>query len=112
MNRYSWFQNKNSFDGFSAEGIKLDTSSLKLLLLDKHQQFSLTVKNKKHTIKYLAKCRVVDSKNYVNFGISIDKGKVYIIRINGKNEYDPTLLYCKADFLRLCSIVSRKLKFE
>ena len=109
--RYSWFKNKNSFAGMQAGGIKLDVSSLKVLLLNKEQQYTLNINNKKHKVTFEATCKSLDNK-LCKFAISSDNNKLFIIRINNKKEYDNSLIYEKASFLSLCTSISRKLKFE
>ena len=109
--RYQWFSNKSNFTGMNTGGIKLDVSSLKLLLLNEEQQFKLKIKNNTFKIKYIAKCKIVDSNKLALFGIAITN-KVFIIRINDKYQYAPEKVYAKNDFLNLCTIISKKLKFE
>ena len=108
--RYNWFQNRFDFQGMESSGLKLDLNSLKLLLLDKQQRFSLTIKGKKYNINYLAKCKVVESKDIAHFAISKNNDKIFIIRINRDYKYSPDIIYAKRDFLALCTEINRKLK--
>ena len=110
--KYEWFKNKNDFAGINTGGIKLDLNTLKLLLLDEQQQFKIKIKNNIFKIKYLAKCKIEGSNKWAQFAISIKNTQLFVIRIDDKHEYAPEKIYSKSDFLSLCTMINRKLKFE
>ena len=110
--KYSWFQNRASFDGMQTEGVKLDLTTLKILLLNKDQEFELAIKDVKYKIRYIAKCKGLEDKKLYNFAVSLRNNKIFIIRIGNDKKYNNNIIYNKKDFLSLCTIISRKLKTE